>query len=248
MSAAGRRCGTSSVPISLGVFFLVLWVLAPIGYAADLFLDERFDSLDRWEPLTFAKISRHSSYTIVPCETGSCLLMASDNSASGLVLKESFDVHRYPRLSWRWKVSNVYRKGDSGTKEGDDYPARLYVLFIYEPEQASLAKKLRYQMAKTVYGRYPPDSSISYIWDNRDSGQQFIVNAYASEARMIAVSAGSGEVNTWKDYSVDILNDYRLAFGHDPPKTAKLAVMSDADNTRESARAWIDHIRLEGPK
>ena len=103
-------------------------------------------------------------------------------------------------------------------------------------------------MAKTFYGRYPPDSSISYIWDNRDSGQRFIVNAYASEARMIPVSAGSGEVNTWKEYSVDILNDYRLAFGHDPPKTAKLAVMSDADNTRESARAWIDHIRLERPK
>ena len=81
-------------------------------------------------------------------------------------------------LTWRWKVSNVYRKGDSRTKEGDDYPARLYVMFVYDPDRASLGKKLRYKVAKTVYGQYPPDSSISYIWDNQATGKPFIINAY----------------------------------------------------------------------
>jgi len=229
---------------------LLLAVLAVgSGRAAEkVFLDERFATLDRWQPLTFPKIARHSSYSLVRCESGTCLLMASDNSASGLVLKQSFNVYAYPTLQWRWKVSNVYAKGDSRTKAGDDYPARLYVLFAYDPARSSLGKRLKYQMAKTVYGQYPPDSSISYIWDNRVTGQPFIVNAYAAEARMIPVSAGPALVNTWQEYTVDIVRDYRLAFGQDPPATASLAVMSDADNTRESARAWVQYIRLEGPR
>ena len=232
-----------------GLWVLMLLILVRPGAvraAGAVFIDERFESLDRWQPLTFPKIARHSTYTAVRCETGSCLLMESDNSASALVLKQPFNVYAYPLLSWRWKVSNVYRKGDSRTREGDDYPARLYVMFTYDPDRASLGKKLQYQLARTVYGQYPPDSSISYIWDNQATGKPFIVNAYTGEARMIPVSAGSALINTWQEYTVDIVRDYRLAFGQDPPPMATLAVMSDSDNTRESARAWIQYIRLEG--
>jgi hypothetical protein len=229
------------------LILLVLALPGAVRAAGAVFLDERFESLDRWQPLTFPKIARHSTYTAVRCETGSCLLMESDNSASALVLQQPFNVYAYPTLRWRWKVSNVYRKGDSRTKAGDDYPARLYVMFTYDPDRASLGKKLQYQLAKTVYGQYPPDSSISYIWDNQATGKPFIVNAYTSEARMIPVSAGSATVNTWQEYTVDIVRDYRLAFGQDPPPMASLAVMSDSDNTRESARAWMQYIRLEGP-
>ncbi len=216
----------------------------PVLAAEAVFLDERFTTLERWQPLTFPKISRHSTYTVARCPSGSCLLMESDNSASALVLKQPFNVYDYPMLAWRWKVSNVYRKGDSRTKEGDDYPARLYVMFLYDSDRASLGKKLQYKAAKAVYGQYPPDSSISYIWDNQVTSSPFIINAYTSEARMIPVSAGSGTVNTWQEYTVDIVRDYRQAFGQDPPAMASLAVMSDSDNTHESARAWIEYIRL----
>lgn len=241
---AGRR---TLAAWGAGLSVLMLLVLVQpcaVHAAVAVFLDERFESLDRWQPLTFPKIVRHSTYTTVRCETGSCLLMESDNSASALVLKQAFNVYAYPKLSWCWKVSNVFRKGDSRTKEGDDYPARLYVMFTYDPDRASLGKKLQYQLAKTVYGQYPPDSSISYIWDNQATGKPFIVNAYTREARMIPVSAGSATVNTWQEYTVDIVRDYRLAFGQDPPPIASLAVMIDSDNTRESARAWIQYIRL----
>jgi hypothetical protein len=226
----------------------IVLAAGPACAAGTVFLDERFESLDRWLPLTFPKITRHSTYSVARCETGTCLLMESDNSASGLVLKQSFNVYAYPTLTWRWKVSTVYRKGDSSTKEGDDYPARLYVMFAYDPVRAPLGKQLKYRIAKTIYGQYPPDSSISYIWDNRATGKPFVVNAYADEARMIPVSAGPDQVNTWQEYTVDIVRDYQRTFGQDPPATASLAVMSDADNTHESARAWIQYIRLEGPR
>ncbi len=43
---------------------------------------------------------------------------------------------------------------------------------------------------------------------------------------------------------MDIVRDYRLAFGRNPPKTATLAVMNDSDDTGESAKAWIDFIKI----
>lgn len=207
-------------------------------------LNEQFQTLDRWQPLLFPKISRHSTYTPDRCEGAPCLRMESDDSASALVLKQSFDVYQYPSLSWSWKVSRVYDKGDSASKEGDDYPARLYVMFAYDPNQASLGKRFQYNLAKTFYGQYPPDSSISYIWDNRPGSAQFIVSAYTDEARMIPVSAGTDGLNTWREYTVDIVRDYQLAFGRNPPATASLAVMIDSDNTHEAARAWIRSIRI----
>ena len=235
--------------VAIGLVATLLALLLPSCTHAQasgtILLDERFHTLERWQPLLFPKISRHSTYTLDRCEGGPCLRMESNDSASALVLKQSFDVYQHPVLSWSWKVSNVYRKGDSARKEGDDYPARLYVMFAYDPDQASLGKQLQYGMAKALYGQYPPDSSISYIWDNRPGDAAYIVNAYTDQARMIPVSAGSEGVGSWREYRVDILRDYRQAFGRNPPATASLAVMIDSDDTHEQATAWVRFIRIE---
>ena len=243
---SARRFAPALPPCRPAALLLaVLLVLLPAaGRAEGLFLDERFADLELWQPLIFPKIPRHSTYTVDQCDGAPCLRMESRNAASGLVLKERFNVYDYPVLSWRWKVSNVYRRGDSGRREGDDAPARLYVLFAYNPNGASPARRIRYGLARAVYGEYPPHSSISYIWDNRPTAAPFLVNAYADEARMIPVSSGPDLVSTWQEYRMDIVRDYRLAFGQDPPQQASLAVMIDSDDTGESATAWISRIRL----
>lgn len=232
--------------------FVVMCGMALLGGQAALaadekaFLDERFQTLERWKPLLFPKISRHSTYAADRCDGESCLRLESVNSASALVMKESFDVYRYPLLAWSWKVSTVYAKGDSATREGDDYPVRLYVMFAYDPDTASLGRQIQYGLAKTLYGEYPPDSTISYIWDNRAGDAPFIVNAYTEAARMIPIDAGQELVNTWREHQVDIVRDYTMAFGRKPPARASLAVMIDSDNTGESAMSWIRSIRLFG--
>lgn len=225
----------------LALSFMTSFSLA----SEEIFLDENFSNLYQWSPLTFPKINRHSSYTITECGNNNCLKMESNNSASALILNNTFSVYQFPILKWRWKVSNVYQKGNSATKEGDDYPARLYVLFMYNPKQSSTNKRIQYELAKLFYGQYPPDSSISYIWDNKTTNKLFIVNAYTDRARMIPVSSGSSQLNTWQEYTVNIVNDYKMAFGQDPPSIASLAVMCDADNTHESAMSFLQYIRIE---
>ncbi len=252
--AGGMKIGARKRFRRVGLRTVMICGISLVGGIAALsanekvFVDERFQTLDRWQPLLFPNISRHSTYAADRCDGESCLRLESANSASALVMKESFDVYRYPQLAWSWKVSTVYEKGDSATREGDDYPVRLYVMFAYDPDEASLGRQIQYGLAKTLYGEYPPDSTISYIWDNRAGDAPFIVNAYTEAARMIPIDAGPERVNSWREHQVDIVRDYTMAFGRKPPARASLAVMIDSDNTGESAKAWIRFIRLLAPE
>ncbi|WP_163338730.1 DUF3047 domain-containing protein [Desulfopila sp. IMCC35008] len=209
-------------------------------------LDESFRSLEQWEPFTFHGIDDHSSYRIVEEEKTTCLEMRTAGGASALILKTRFDVYNAPILSWRWKVDNIYAHGNYLEKQGDDYPARLYVIFAYDPEKASWSRKLKYTAGKVIYGEYPPDSTLNYIWANRPDAPDVITNVYVDRAKMIPVDRGARYLNQWRNYEVDIVADYEKAFGAKPPRMATLGVMIDGDNTGEVARSCIDFIRLSG--
>jgi len=209
-----------------------------------LLFREDFNTLDRWEPLYFDGIERHSLYEIRSGRDGRVLAAVSKNSASALVHRRTFDVREFPILKWRWKVNRVHAAGDYRRKAGDDYPLRLYVMFAYDPSEASLATRLQYGLAKAVYGRYPPHSSLNYIWANRDAATEWLPSPYTDRAILIPVEQGARKVGQWVEETVNMLEDYRKAFGGEPPAGAALAVMSDADNTDEGATGLIDFIEV----
>ncbi|MHB8835457.1 MAG: DUF3047 domain-containing protein [Candidatus Methylomirabilia bacterium] len=229
--------------------FAVVGFLGPAALPAaedDVLLREEFSSLDAWRPLTFPKIERHSTYSIGTNadQSGSWLRAESDRSASGVVWKKQYDVYEYPRLRWRWRVENVYQRGDATKKSGDDYPLRVYVIFQYDPARASAGKRLKYGFAKAVYGEYPPDSGLNYIWESRDNPSEFVVSPYTGSMMMFLKEKGTAKVGQWVEEEADVLGDYRRAFGKDPPRRASLAVMNDSDNTGEKGISFIDWIEI----
>lgn len=44
------------------------------------------------------------------------------------------------------------------------------------------------------------------------------------------------------DVRRNIVDDYRRAFGEDPPHVGAIAIMTDTDNTGETATAWYGDI------
>ncbi|WP_051309367.1 DUF3047 domain-containing protein [Desulfogranum japonicum] len=229
---------------SLYTLLLLFFFTLPASSEQGDFIFEDFQTLDRWQPFLFPKIEQHSLYNIVREGEGTCLEMTTTGGASAMLLKQQFDVYEYPLLQWRWKVERIFSKGDYSTKKGDDYPARLYVMFAYDPDSASWTKQLQYGTAKLFYGEYPPDSSLNYIWANRPDSPEIITNAYVDRAKMIPVDKGTENLNQWREYQVNMVADYRKAFGSDPPRTASLAVMIDGDNTKEASRSCVDYIRI----
>ena len=222
----------------------IVIILCSHSYGSEAFLRDDFNNLDNCKPLYFPGIKKHSTYSIVRDGGESYLRAESISSASGIVLKKEFNVFEYPMVKWRWKISNVYQRGNARKKSGDDYPMRIYIIFKYDPEKASFGQKLRYGIARKIYGEYPPHSSLNYIWANMEHDERILVNAYANESKMVILQSGSENAGKWIDQEVNILKDYHEAFGEDPPATANLAIMSDSDNTGESAVSLMDFIEV----
>ena len=59
---------------------------------------------------------------------------------------------------------------DISKKEGDDFPARFYVTFEYDPQKLGIRDKTKYEAARLLYGEYPHRCAITCIWGNRTDG------------------------------------------------------------------------------
>jgi len=228
------------------VFILLILVSAFHALATEkkVLFREDFNNLENWEPLYFPKIKTHSTYAITKDGARSYLRTESRASASAIVYRKTFNVYDYPKMSWRWKADNVYTRGNPKEKTGDDYPIRVYVMFQYDPNKAEMAEKLRYGIAKTIYGAYPPHSTMNYVWTGHEITERIIASPYTDKAKMFILEKGRQKTGVWVEESVNILEDYRKAFGKDPPATAGIAVMNDSDNTGEGAVSYIDFIEV----
>ena len=197
---------------------------------------------DSWKPLTFHKIDEHTEYSLVEDDGTVVIKAVSRGSSSGLTREVTIDPKLYPIVEWRWKIENVLQKGDVTTKEGDDYPARLYITFAYDESKIDFLDQVQYELARVLHGQYPPTGAITYIWESRSPIGTIVPNPYTDRVKMIVLESGEAKVGQWVAESRNLYEDYRKAFGDDPPSISGVAVMTDTDNTQESAVAYFGDI------
>ncbi len=217
---------------------------APIG---TLLYREEFLNLDRWTHERFPKIEKASSYRIAVVDGAPALVAAADASASYLLFSQVYSLRQYPLLRWRWRVDSVYDKGERSKKAVDDFPIRIFLLFEFEPEKAGIMDRLSYGLAKSIYGVYPPHSSLSYVWDSRSAVGAILISPYTDKDRDYVLRSGAASAGLWIDESVNVLEDYKKAFGREPPDRVTLAIMADADDTGASAVSYLRFIEIGAP-
>jgi len=205
----------------LNSFFLLILLVSTVSADSDTIQIGNFAEagLTGWSAKSF---KGETEYRIVEDAGQKVLQAKSQGTASGLVFEIEYDPQDFPVLSWRWKVANTLVKGDSRTKAGDDYAARVYVVF--------------------PHWFFPKTKTLNYIWANRLPQEALQTNAFLSNAIMISVESGTKNVGEWVMVRRNIIEDYRRAFGEDPPKIGAIAIMTDTDNTGESALAWYGNI------
>jgi hypothetical protein len=230
--------------VFIAAAFAILGVPPLYSQNTRMLVREDFNNLENWRPLYFPKISKHTTYTIETSRSASFLKAESNASASALVYKEKFNVYDHPIVRWSWKVNNVYQNADPEKKSGDDYPVRVYIIFKYYPDTAGALDKVKYGVTKRLYGDYPPHSTLTYVWANDTEQKAIIASPYTDKARIIALQRGSQKVGTWQHEEANILQDYKKAFGVDPPKIASIAIMNDSDNTGQTSVSYLDFIEV----
>jgi len=210
--------------MKLGVF-LVLFV-ATVSAAAVEIQVGRFSGgdLSGWKPQIF-KGKGETAYTLAK-ENGRTVLMArSRHAASGLVRKVNLDTKEFQLLRWSWKVEHTLKGEDVTKKSGDDYAARVYVVF---------PRVLFWQTR-----------AINYIWSARMPRGSSAPSPYTANAVVVAVESGNEKAGQWATEERNIYEDYRKYFGEEPPKLGAVAVMTDTDDTGDEVTAYFGDILLK---
>lgn len=207
----------------LGLLLLTGWTAGAAGDEQLLIDDFEAGLKPGWESKVFAG---ETDYQVVACGADNhCLQAVSQGTASGLVYEIELETDAYPLLTWRWKVDGVLAAGDGRRKSGDDYAARVYVIF--------------------PHWFFPKTRTLNYIWANQLPAGTVLPNAYTGNAMMIAVQSGNARAGEWVEERRDIVADFQQAFGEKPPAIGAIAIMTDTDNTGASARAWYDDLSLK---
>lgn len=210
-------------------YSMVLVALAPFVLAASgLRIDvARFSAGDLagWQTKSFAGETR---YALVEDQGLRVLRADSDGAASGLYREIAIDLKQTPVLNWSWKVDAVLAGNDERTRAGDDYPVRIYVVF---------SGGLRFWRTR----------AINYVWSGHQQIGSEWPNAFTGNARMVAVESGEGKAGGWVMYSRNVREDYRRLFRSEPGKIDAVAIMTDTDNTGQSATAWYGDIWFSAP-
>lgn len=178
------------------------------------------NNLDAWNEKSFVGNTR---YEIVNSENLTFVKAETNASASGLFREIDIDLNKTPYLNWSWKVANTYQGNDERSKDGDDYPARIYVvvsggLFFWKTR------------------------AINYVWSSNQPVDTKWENAYTKNARMIALRSGENKTNQWLTEKRNIRDDLKQLFGEEIDEINAIAIMSDSDNSGQSATAWYGDI------
>lgn len=146
-----------------------------------------------------------------------------DATASGLVLEREHRLADAPVLEWRWRVDETYSGLDETRKDGDDYPARVYVVAKRWPSFRSRA--------------------INYVWASSRAAGASWENAFAGQFMMLAVRSGQAHLGEWLTERRNVLQDFRQLQDLEPESIDALAIMTDCDNAGQSTTAWYGPIR-----
>ncbi len=176
--------------------------------------------LNGWEEKSFVDNTR---YELIAEDNIKVLKAHTSAAASGLFREVDIDLNKTPYLNWSWKVENTYSGNDEHSKEGDDYPARIYVV-----------------VSGGVF--FWKTRAINYVWSsNQPLGTRW-KNAYTGNARMLAVRSGDKQTGQWITEKRNVRADFKKLFGEDVTEINAVAIMSDSDNAKQSATAYYGDI------
>jgi hypothetical protein len=178
--------------------------------------------LDGWESKSFEGNTKF----IIKNEGQKHYLHAeSVQSASALYKKVKVNIYETPFLNWTWRIDKALPMLNEQTKNGDDYAARIYVVFKtgFTPLSAK---------------------ALNYVWSSANNPDTYWPNAYTEKAIMIPLRSNQDKTNLWQKEKVNIKEDLLKYFDKLPRYIDGIAIMTDTDNSKGIASASYGDIHF----
>ncbi len=200
-----------------------------------------------WKPYRLTRFKKPTDYRLAVDEGKVALRATADASASGLHFDTLVDPREFPWLVWKWKVPALNPEADNTLSHVEDSPARVIVVFEGGREKLPDEEKTNFDLVKATSGNDLPYATLMYIWENRLPEGAMIPHHFTSRIKMIVAGSGTNDLGAWHEERANLLEDYRRAFGEDPPRIRAVGILSDSDNTGARTVAWYGDIRFERP-
>ncbi len=159
-------------------------------------------------------------------ENGKNILRLRSKKSSVSIYKDfKLNLRKFPRLKWRWKVTQLPSNADARLNNKDDQAAGVYVVFPRFPSMIN-------------------SQLLAYIWETSAPEGTVLRNRKNPMVHYIVVRSGKGKLDQWITEERNVLEDYRMVFGEEPPEVGGIALLIDTDDTRSQAESYFDRIEF----
>ena len=163
-----------------------------------------------------------ADYQMVQDDGETALRCITNNTASILGREMQVSVAALPTLTWDWKITQpIVSDIDEATKEGDDHPARLFLVFVNDSDDRK---------------------AMEIIWSNRKyaPGDYKIIGDF----HHYVANGLTENTGTWHSETVDLQQIYADIGGTGTPTLRVLGFFCDSDNTGAQSDAVFKNVRL----
>ena len=138
----------------------------------------------------------------------------------------AWNLEAYPILAWSWRPIEFPKGSDERKSSTNDSAVSVYAVFPHTPVSVK---------------------SVKYIWSRVvPVGTHLTSSAGNTQVRVLRT--GADKVGQWVEEQVDVREDYRRYFGgSDVPRPAGIAVLTDSDDTKSTARGDYAGFRVCKP-
>ena len=197
-----------------------------------------------WKHVPLASFKNQTEYMTV-VEDGTVVVRAmAHNSASFIGITTDFDPHKFPDLSWRWKVAQGIPDANTTDQAKEDAPVRLMVAFAGDTSKLSFKDRFAASAAQTISGQTLPYATIMYIWGNKVPVDSITTSSRSGRIKMVAVAAGDQGIGSWHSYKRNLVEDFKKAFGEEPGNVTSIQLMSDTDNTGADSHSYYGDVSV----
>lgn len=136
----------------------------------------------------------------------------------------AWDLGTYPVLAWAWRVLQFPSGADEREPRTNDSALAVYLL--------------------VPYSRVTGPKAVKYVWSERvPPGSRLGSNGGLTQVRVLR--SGRALAGQWVEERVNVRDDFLAYFGETAvPRPAGIAVLTDADDTRSSARGDYAAFRV----
>ncbi len=209
----------------LAAAFLTALAASPAG-AAPLSFDEG------WKEQGFLRL-----WTNDYAPDGTRLRITSDGTVSLFYRAMPRTLWQAKKARWQWMVEQSVIATDLARKGGDDRNLAVYFVFADE----AVARRLSRASAARLM-RHKGTRALIYVWGGSEPPGTILPSPYGKGRLKTVVQrpAGTGSFRE----SVDLIADYRRAFGQEPGVLVGVAISADSDDTAGRIRAEIRDLEL----